>query len=326
MAEALVSDDWAEAYFRRFPLLSGLEVTSVRRISPENFRTVLARLLDSAQQDFIIDAHGDPNGLFMPLVGGQSMSAVQQSLVILMRLQHARDAIARAGNDLERWNTILRTYGMPPQRATSVQDARASADVWTRAQIEGLQVTRAEADELLTKMIAVRAKELRRVEFRSCNMGRRPQTLREFLRFLGARHVGAPDVRSGFGFTGPSIGRRGVDAVARRADGELFGLASGRFALRIDIQPGRVQFDTQCAADTEAAVREWVAEHIMLRSRHRRGRLPIHVLETSPRTFPRDRAYGDHIKHASQLWWAGRVYEQAASQEPSFWERAAAGR
>jgi hypothetical protein len=179
MAEALVADDWAETYFRQFPSLSGLNVRSVRRIQPEAFVTVLRLMLASRERDFVVDAHGEPRGLFMTLVGGRSVGTVEESLVILMRLRHARDAMARAGDDLDAWRAVLRTYRIPPQRASAVTEAREAARVWERANVDGLRVTTAEADELLRLMDAVRAKEIRRIEFRSCNMGKRPQTLRD---------------------------------------------------------------------------------------------------------------------------------------------------
>jgi hypothetical protein len=326
MAEALVADDWAEAYFRQFPALSGLEVRTVRRIRPETFLTVLRLMLASPDQDFVIDAHGEPRGLFMTLAGGRSVGTVEESLRILMRLRHAREAMARASDNLDAWRRILRTYSIPPQRATEVDEAREAARVWERAQVDGLGVTAAQANELLRLMTEVRTKGVRRIEFRSCNMGKRPQTLAEFRRFFGARHVGAPDVRSGFGYATPVVSRRGVDVLAGRG-AEVFAMSSGRFALRVDIQAGTVRFDTQCATDSQQAVRDWVSEHLMPRSRYRRGRLPIHVLETDPRTFSLDAAYRGHIKHASGLWWIGRVYEEERPGDGSFsWERAAARR
>jgi hypothetical protein len=326
MAEALVADDWSADYFRLFPSLSRLDVRKVRRYRPEDFATVLRLILASPDRDFVIDAHGTPQGLSMTLVGRGSVSAVRQSLVILMQLRQAREAIARAGDDLDAWRRILRRFRIPPQHASTVDEARERARLWDKALVDGLRVSSKQAEELLRLMAAVRAKDLRRIEFRSCNMGKEPESLREFRRFLGARHVGGPDLRNGFGYVNPSLSSRGVDVLGRRG-AEIFTTPHGRLALRLDIKPGRVLFDAFCAADSEQAVRDWVAEHVMPKSSYRRGRLPIHVLETTPRTFARDPGYEPHIKHASQLWWVGRVYEEERSRSAkgTIWERAVQG-
>src|SRR5205807_2615409 len=111
-------------YFRLFPSLSGLEARTVHRYRPETFATVLRLLVASPERDFVIDGHGTPQGLSMSLVGGRSVSAVRQSLVILMRLRQAREAMARAGDDLDAWRRILRTFRMPPEYTATVEDAR----------------------------------------------------------------------------------------------------------------------------------------------------------------------------------------------------------
>jgi hypothetical protein len=149
-------------------------------------------------------------------------------------------------------------------------------------------------------MLRLQARGIREIQFRACNIGKDPATLYEFRKFFGADHLCAPDVRSGIGPVALNISRAGVDRLAKIRLTQQYDLPSGRFAILIRIFDS--EFKAWCAADTPDAVVEWVAAHIMAKSRYRKGTLPIHFLQSEPRVFALDKDYAAHIKCRSSLW------------------------
>ena len=61
------------------------------------------------------------------------------------------------------------------------------------------ELTDAEINRLIDLMKQVRAKNLKLVEFRGCNLGRLPISVERFRKFLGAQTFGAPKLHSFFG-------------------------------------------------------------------------------------------------------------------------------
>ncbi|MFZ0131684.1 MAG: hypothetical protein WAK95_04020 [Desulfobacterales bacterium] len=328
-ADAFVVDNDGHEYFTAFPQLGDLTIQKTTVLKPANFENLMAVILTSKQKNFVIDAHGDPSGLSMHLASGTQIAATKQSFFILRGIEHIRSWMLLlkqsntiwervSGTDLDKWRRILETlHSKPwqnmvgkdwPTRAPRVSDVDAARGIvqsritaLVEALFPGSVPNKQErVYRLIKKMLQLQAKGIREIQFRACNIGKDPVTLYEFRKFFGADHLCAPDARSGIGLVAPRIDRGGVDRLAKRRLTQLYDLPSGRFAIFIDISGAK--FTAACAADSQAAVGEWIASHIMANSTYRKGTLPIHFLQTKPLVFALDKEYAAHIQCRSSLW------------------------
>jgi hypothetical protein len=327
-ADAFVADNDGKKYFDTFPQLGNLIVQQVTILKPSNFENLRDRMLASSQKNFVIDAHGNPNGLSMPLASATRISATKNSLFFLTGIEYIRSLIRTAkesdtfwkrasGADLDRWRRIVEVLHSKiwqqmvarwPKITPQVPSVGAAKSI-VRARLNALVDSlfpgnvankQDRVDRLINKMLRLQAKRIREVQFRACNIGKDASSLYEFRKFFGADHLCAPDVRSGIGSVTPSIDRRAVDRLARNRRTQVFNIPSGRFAILINVLNG--DFKAFCAADAQAAANEWVATHIMPNSRFRRGAFPIHFLKMQPPAFPLDSEYATHIKCRSSFW------------------------
>jgi hypothetical protein len=328
-ADAFVADAHGKTYFTTFPQLGDLTIRNATVLSPSHFENLMDHLLSSDQKNFVIDAHGDPSGLHMPLASGTKVSATKRSFFMLAGIERIRTLMRLAdesnsiwerasGTDLDRWRRIVETMhsttwhkviGDPwPTQAPRVDTVAAARSLalsrisaLVDALFPGAVANRQErVDRLIGKMLQLQAKGIREIQFRACNIGKDSGTLHEFRRFFGCDHLCAPDVRTGIGPASLSISRAAVDALARRGLAQVYDLPSGRFAILIEVSG--VTFTATSAAVTQAAAGEWVAAHLMAHSRYRAGPFPIHFLETQPRAFALDAEYAAHIQCQSSLW------------------------
>jgi hypothetical protein len=291
----------------------------------------------------------DPSGLAMHLASGSEISATKQSLFMLRGIEHIRTLMRLAkesntiwerasGTDLDRWRRIMeimhsKTWqnmvrGWPTEtpRVSDVDAARRIVQSRLTVLVDalfpgGIAGRQERVDRLIQKMLQLQARGIREIQFRACNIGKDRVTLYEFRKFFGADHLCAPDVRSGMGTVGvPRIGRGAVDSLAKRRLTQLYDLPGGRFAIWIHILDH--EFEAACAADSQAAVGEWVASHLMANSRYRKGTLPIHVLQTQPLVFALDKDYAAHIQCHSSLWEgavrAHELEEEEAHQDEEY--------
>lgn len=352
IADALVDDADARAYFTTFPQLGDLTIRAATVLSPAHFESLMDHMLASDQKNFVIVAHGEPRGLFMPLSSGTTCSATKVSLFMLagierirtlMRLADEGDTIweRASGPDLDKWRRIVevmhsatwrhRIGGSWPSETPRV-DTVAEARTLVRSRISalvdalfpgGVSGRQERVDSLIEKMLRLRAKGIREIQFRACNIGKDTETLDEFRRFFGADHLCAPDVRSGFGpLASFSISAGRTDALAKRNLTQVYDLPSGRFAIRIEISGH--SFTATCAAAGQEAAGEWVAAHLMAHSRYRTGTFPIHFLETQPLTFALDPEYAAHIQCKSSFW-EGVVRGRQPGGDGAVRDEAAAG-
>jgi len=325
-AAAFVLDRMAVRYFEMFPQLLDLQITQVREIRPMTFERVLQLMLDSGQKDFVIDVHGTARGLSIPLARGTEISAVKESLVILLQIEHIQRAVRQAGDDLRRWREVLRTMHVPQVDSVSaVEQARDIVQGWISQRVSALGLTAARVNGLIQSMLQLQAKEIQKIEFRSCKMGQDRDALHTFREFFEAMRLGAPDVRSGIATVHPHVGRGPMQVLLRdHPQAQIARLPDGsRFGLRLRIRPSPSTAVTSfAAADSWGAVRQWMAMHIMGGTHYRRGGFPVHFLETDPPVFPADREYRRHIKYSSHLWYVEEgAGHRSGSSEPSFWER-----
>jgi hypothetical protein len=325
-AAAFVLDRMAVHYFQTFPQLLDLRISHAREIRPLTFERILQLMLDSDQKDFVIDVHGSAKGLSIPLARGTEISAVKQSLVMLLQIDHIQREAREAGDDLRRWRRILRIIQAPQADSVSqVENARSAVQDWITRRVTALGLSAARVQALIDAMLRLQAKEIRKIEFRSCKMGQDLDALATFREFFEAQRVGAPDVRSGIAIVHPHVGRGTMHALLRmHPQAQIAHMPDGsRFGLRLRISPSpSTDVATFAAADSWGTVRQWIATHIMGGTRYRSGGFPIHFLETDPPVFPADREYRSHIKYSSHLWY---VEDGAANRsrpgESSFWER-----
>jgi peptidoglycan hydrolase-like protein with peptidoglycan-binding domain len=328
-SDAFVADEDGKAYFTTFPELGDLTVQEATVLKPANFENLVDLMLSSKQNNFVIDAHGDPSGLSMHLASGTKIATTKQSFFILRGIERIRSLMRLAkesntiwerasGTDLNKWRRILETLHSKtwqkmagpswPTDTPQVSDVDAARGIvqsritaLVDALFPGLVPNKQErVDRLIKKMLQLQAKGIREIQFRACNIGKDSGTLFEFRKFLGADHLCAPDVRSGIGLVVPRIDRGAVDRLAKKRLTQLYDLPGGRFAILIEISGAT--FSAACAADTQAAVAEWVASHLMANSGYRKGTLPLHFLQTRPLVFARDQRYAAHIQCSSSLW------------------------
>jgi hypothetical protein len=329
-ADAFVVDNNGKRYFDTFPQLGDLFIQKATVLTPPHFESLMDHMLASNQKNFVIDAHGDPSGLSMHLASGTMISPTKQSLFILRGIEHVRSLVRLAkesstiwerasGTDLDRWRRIVetlhsktwqemigKTWPKETPRISDMDAARSIVQSRLTALVDalfpgGIAGRQERADRLIEKMLQLQARGIREIQFRACNIGKDPVTLYEFRKFFGADHLCAPDVRSGMGTAGvPSIGRGAVGSLVKRRLTQLYDLPGGRFAIWIHILDH--EFEAACAADSQAAVGEWVTTHLMINSKYRKGTLPIHVLQTQPVVFALDKDYAAHIQCRSSLW------------------------
>jgi hypothetical protein len=329
MADAFVIDKDGQNYLSTFPQLGDLTVKKVTILTPSNFENLMDQMLASTQKNFVIDAHGDPNGLHMPLANKAKGSATKQSLFMLQGIERIRFLMRNAeaqnnfwgrasGADLESWRRIVeiihnktwqRMAGSswptttPP--VASVDEAKRIVQSLMNAIVNSLFPTgvsdrSGRVDRLIKKMLQLQARGILQIQFRACNIGKDFESLHQFRTFFGAAHLCAPDVRSGMGYTFVKIDKKAVDTLEAKSETQLFQLAAGRFAIRIIISG--TSFRADAAADTQQAVLQWIAAHIMENSKYRSGKLPIHFIQTRPLAFPIDKEYAAHIQCRSSFW------------------------
>jgi hypothetical protein len=323
-ADAFVHDADGRAYFTTFPRLGDLTVRKATILSPRTFENLIDHMLASDSKNFVVDAHGDPDGLHMHLGRGTAVSATGTALFMLDGIEHIRTMMrlaedntsiwARASDaELDSWRRIVdamhtkqwrRIKGWPQQapRVDTVAAARSLITARLGAVADGLFPggPRSRVDALVRKMTRLRAKGLREIQFRACNIGQRDGTLRDFRRFFGADHLCAPKVRSGFGTSSLTVSAHTAEALARRSLAQVYDMPGGRFVIVVKVDGHR--FTATSAADTAAAASEWVAAHLMAKSRYRRGAFPIHFLEATPAAFALDPEYAAQVRCSTSFW------------------------
>jgi hypothetical protein len=356
-AAAFVADGFGKAYFTTFPRLGDLTIHRATVLSPMHFENLIDRLLASDRRNFVIDAHGDPSGLHMPLTAGTKVSATKKALFMLSGIDQVRELMRAAdeggtiwdrapSSDVDTWRRIVATMhsatwhrmiGDPWPRDVPAVDTVAAArqligsrlSALVDALLPGVTGRQRRVDALVEKMRRLQARGIGQIQFRACNIGKDAGTLREFRRFFGAEHLCAPDIRSGMGSVTPGISAGGVDALAARYPlTQVYDLPSGRFAIAIAVSG--TAFRAWCAATGEAAVREWIEAHLMAGSNYRTGTFPLHFLETQPRAFALDAEYAAHIKCSSSFWEgvvraAGEQDETADPDAPAAFEQQVRG-
>jgi hypothetical protein len=177
-------------YFRRFRVLPprGLTVSNTRVLTgAHSFETLLRGIIaQKSETDFVIVVHGHETGkgLFLKLVTRAGAAFGSETTSDMLETLMAIDA---------------RRPPTPPAVPGKPAPKRAPASP-TPAELTKLgELTDAEVNRLIDLMTQVRAKNLKLVEFRGCNLGLLADSIDRFRRFLGAQIFGAPNLHSFFG-------------------------------------------------------------------------------------------------------------------------------
>jgi hypothetical protein len=175
--------DAAKAYFKRHPKLppKGLAIVGVTvPTGVASFETLLGAIKNSKLTCFLVYAHGhnDGSGLYLQLAAPSSGVTGQQ------------------------------TTGPIVETLTRLCESDTKA---TDRELGFLGIDASDLGRLKGLMNDVRSKKIDVFEFRGCNLGRNPGTMKAFKTFLGATTFGAPDYYSFFGPSNVKTGKHWVD-------------------------------------------------------------------------------------------------------------------
>jgi hypothetical protein len=303
-----------------------LDIASGDRVvlKPMIFETLLDTMI--AQQNhryFVLFTHGSYDGMLMPLTAShvqankefgtvQPRSHVLLALIqadeLLTDMKAAQDADAQSPNGgRPKWQALLRKIGAEP--GSPGPDA---VQRWLDLRLRDLHLTEKQLHTLLDKRHQLQARQLKRIEIRSCFIGSKRHSLHVLRRFFGAEVVGAPTEFSAFGnldviSNGGNIGRAAYEKFAKehpdaRKYTDRDGLTKGKVALAYKLKNSH-EAETYAAATSEAAMKEWINQFLDGPSRPPLNKIPVHFLaiDAAPPGAPgnRDGEYWKHIAYAA---------------------------
>jgi len=284
------------------------------RIDPLTFEKILDLMTDKfkTEDDFIIDAHGHPNGFGIPIAKGEQAQATTQVLATLPKILALRSALTKAGNNLQELQKIVKDtlQSIPaspsdPNNQALVDAAIADNKQKIETKISELKTFAHVQDEaviarLVGKMADLKNKQRNRIELRTCNMGHH-QGIMDFFRVLfNAKILRAATNFSAFGHFIPAA-PRGESSYKTfvKQQGKVFpdDVDGGTFAFAFIPKPN-AQADIPSAATSDQAVLSWIKKHIGDGANVKAAKFPSHFLLTNPPAFPKDTEYKSHIKES----------------------------
>jgi Domain of unknown function (DUF4157) len=317
-AAGLYLTDAAKEYFETFgipPLTVPKGKTA--RIKPETFESIMDLMLVKFQdeEDFVIQAHGQPSGFALDITTGQNGVASQPALISLRKIVELRSELTAAGNDLDALKKIVKTRlgqepAVPDDPKNPVSVARAVGENRQKveAEIDVLKKQGGISDEaviarIVKKMQDLKQKQRNRIELRTCNMGRFQPTLDFFRELFNAKILRAPDHFSAFGhFTPPAPRNQASYDKFLKAHGRNFPyrVSGGQFIFDFIGLPN-FEAQTPSAATCDAAAIDWAREYLGSGGKVEVNKFPIHFLTTDPPAFPQETRYKDRIKQSPAL-------------------------
>src|SRR5262249_33113055 len=156
-------------------------------------------------KSFVLCAHGNKDGMTMPLVSGSAFVANTKSLEFLMTSSATT-------------TTLKATGGKTPP-------------------------TTGQVTSIVGKMSSVRKLGITYVEFRGCAMGQDYHNLEVLREFLGCNSVSAPDVKSSWAMVTPNILTTAQFAKWMSSTGpQVWTFPGGRVGLKVDWGAHKVFF------------------------------------------------------------------------------------
>lgn len=315
-AAGLYMSDAAREYMVTFGI-EPLQVpsTNTAKIDPLTFEKILDLMTGNFknEDDFIIDAHGHPNGFGIPIAKGEQAQATSQVLATLPNIVDLRSALTKAGDNLQELQRIVRDKiqgGTPasptdPNNKTAVEAAIQENKQKIETEISRLKSFAGVQDEavmarLVKKMGDLKNKQRNRIELRTCNMGHH-QGIMDFFRVLfNAKILRAATNFSAFGHFIPAAPRSEASyKLFLKQQGKVFpdNVDGGTFAFAFIPKP-HAQADIPSAATSDKAVLSWITKHLGSSSNVKASKFPSHFLLTNPPAFPQDSEYKTHIKES----------------------------
>ncbi|WP_296697957.1 hypothetical protein [Thiocapsa sp. UBA6158] len=234
----------------------GIQVTSVADIAGVgSFEALASRIANTEDDEFVVVVHADPNGvgLLVPLVTNARAHST--------------------GADLEILNQIAGRERSDP----------------TPAELQKLGIYNNDVSRLIALRERLHSKKIRAIEFRGCNLGRSPRSVRAFCSFFGAVRLGAPQLHSFFGDPAVLHGPGVVDSheAGHRGDrtySYTYPSGSGRCVccFGVDLATQR-PVNGHIVADNLDSFNRWIQTHLDRNGTLGNARqLPIHGLWKLP--------------------------------------------
>jgi len=316
-AAGLYLTDAAKEYFEAFgiPPLT-VPKGNTARIKPATFEAIMDLMLVrfKNEDNFVIQAHGQPSGFALDVTTGQTGVATVPTLVSLRKVIDLRTELQAAGNDLEVLKRIVRTRlegvqqpvpAADPNNAASVAVAVAENKRKIEAEIDLLKKRAGINDEsvigrIVGKMNELKKRQRNRIELRTCNMGQFQPVLDFFRELFNVKILRAPNHFSAFGHFTPAAPRNKASYDKfLKAHGRNFPykFATGQFVFDFIGLPN-FEAQTPSAGTSDAAVVDWAKEYLGTSGKIEVSKFPVHFLTTDPPAFPQETKYKDRIKQS----------------------------
>ena len=227
------------------------------------------------------------------------------------KLKQAKEKILSAPGDHKRELETLEKNSTQYEAAER-DEAEKAVTQWLEGQRKALNLEDNELNDLLNSMKAVQGVKLKDVQIRGCRLGQKEDTMLVVLRFLGAEHLVAPEVRTIYGALNPSIGSQfvqyhkgpkspgicGKDDLAKPSNC-WWSFDDGKFRMTVKhVQGITYYFDS--AADSSQTVEDWVKARLGNPRTRLGSNFPIHMLFTAPPVFPLESEFADQMNEVSQ--------------------------
>lgn len=254
------------------------QVITASRVTAVHFDGLLDAIIANyptstpGDKSLLIAAHGNAQGLTMPLLNGSAFAANTATLKFLMQPNAANMKLQTPSKKV-----------IPP----------------TQAQIASL----------VGKMNQVQQLGIQWVEFRGCALGSDPANLDALQAFFGCGSVSAPDILSNWGTATPNIvSNAQFDAWIAKTQGvQVSTYSAGRFGFAVPTVTRSTGFVATAgqlvtAAESQAVIPLWLKDHMISATpiasnfESWMASFPWHALTSNPLILPMDSNYAAHIK------------------------------
>jgi hypothetical protein len=190
-------------------------------------------------------------------------------------------------------------------------EAEKAVNNWLQSQRHAMDLSADDLDNLLDAMKSAQAVKPKDIQIRGCRLGQKEDTMKILLRFFGADHLVAPEVKTIFGTLRPRMGSQflqhrsgpkspgicGKDDLIKPS-GCWWSFDDG-FRMTVKWGGGTLYlFDS--AADSQDTVVDWVKNRFGPTRTGLRDEFPIHMLFSAPPAFPLESAFAAQMNEISQ--------------------------
>jgi hypothetical protein len=315
-AAGLYMTDASREYMETFGI-DPLQVPkgNTAKINPLTFEKILDLMLDKfkTEDDFVIDAHGQPGGFGIPIIKGEDGQATTPHLATLSKIVDLRSELMKAGDNLKELQRIVRDKTQDsnpdspgdPNNPSAVEAAVKANKQKIEREISRLKGFAKVKDEAAIARVVKKIKDLKnrqrnRIELRTCNMGHFPGVMDFFRDMFNAKILRAANHFSAFGYFIPTAPRNDASYTTfLKQHGKAFPYAvnGGKFAFEYIPKP-QAKADIPSAASSDAAVASWIKKFLGGGANVKVSKFPTHFLLTERPAFPQETNYKNHIKES----------------------------